>query len=869
MRQLLPYFQKPGYYAGIEDGISLKNPAEISLKIALAFPDTYDVGMSYLGHKILYSIINNRPHWQAERVMAPDVAASKLLIETNTPLASIETATPLNKFAAIGFAVTHELCYADLLRMLDLAAIPVRQSNRPDDLFSCPVIMAGGGALLGAEPLSPFLDLALLGDGEELLPEVLKLLEDARIQKLPRSAFLLRAAEIPGVYVPSLFKQNPDGSLEALIPDYRPARRIVADINQTPYPTQQICPVGAVHNRLALEIARGCTRGCRFCHAGMVYRPYRERNPEQLKNLLDECLDKTGFEEISFLALSAGDYSALNSLWNLTFERCAQEQITMALPSLRVGSVDDNIMAKMATLRRSGCTLAPEAGSQRLRDVINKGITEEELINHATSLLKYGWRQVKLYFMIGLPTESDEDLLAIIDLCRKTRDAGGRGQPRLAVTASISPFVPKPFTPFQWEAQLDIDEFQRRINLLLNNFKHEKLLTLRWHDPRTSYLEGILSRGDRRLAGVIEKAVQNGAIFCSWKEHFDLQVWLDALADEGYDPRDLIKARDINAPLPWSHLEAGVSKDFLLRERARAYKGITTSDCRFGQCQLCGSCDHPGMSSLLPHTDESSHVHRLVYQQRDQQPISPLSQNEIHKEASLPRINPLLAQRHSSYRIWHVKLGNFAFLSQLELQSVISRALRRAKLPIAFSQGFHPLPLLSFGRAMPVGAQSHAEWFSVTFHSYLAPQKILAGLNIFLQRDLGIKLVELIEKKQKTQQAISENFKLQFINEEVAAKAGEAFSDFSALPEYYFQRTTKKGIRTDDIRPLLLKWQLQGQDIAFTTDWSREYLSPIQFAQAIINIKNLDLTKNAILIKTGQIFENGTHYPEHFKNWKY
>ena len=461
MRDLLPLLPRPSRFAGIEDGACRKDPARVRLRMALAFPDTYEVGMSYLGQKILYGIVNAHEAWWAERAMAPDREAGAVLRANNAPLCTLESDTPLARLHCVSFSITHELCYTNVLYMLDLAGIPLRSAQRGQDLTACPLVIAGGGALLSAEPLTPFMDLMVLGDGEESLPDVLRLLERALDHGWSRDQLLREARLIPGVYVPSLFAPGEDGALVPLLPDYtRPARRIVADLNTAVYPTRQVVPVGAVHNRLSLEIARGCTRGCRFCHAGMVYRPVRERSLANITSLLDDCLHETGFDEISFLSLSTGDFSALKTLCHGVLDRCAREQISLSLPSLRVGSIDDEIIERMADLRRTGCTLAPEAGSQRLRDVINKGVSEEGLLLHAQKLLEHGWRLVKLYFMIGLPTETDEDLAAIADLCRKVRDAAGRGGPRLQVTAALSPFVPKPFTPFQWEAQISREEIR-------------------------------------------------------------------------------------------------------------------------------------------------------------------------------------------------------------------------------------------------------------------------------------------------------------------------------------------------------------------------------------------------------------------------
>lgn len=863
MREILHLLPKPSHYAGMEDGTCRKNPDDVKLRIALAFPDAYEVGMSYLGQKILYSIVNARPEWEAGRVMAPDPEAAAIMREHGVHLATLESDTPLSQLAAICFSVTHELCYTDVLHMLDLGAIPLRHADRPDDLTECPVIMAGGGAMLGAEPLTPFLDLVALGDGEELLPDILELLQTAREKKLGRKHFLELASAIPGVYVPSLFVDTPDGGLQPLKPGYRPKRRIVADLDSCPYPEKQVAPVGAVHNRLSLEIARGCTRGCRFCHAGVIYRPVRERKPETVSALLDSCLRNTGFDEVSFLALSAGDCTALKTIYKAAIDRCHREQTTLALPSLRVGSVDDEIMAGMAELRRPGCTLAPEAGSQRLRDVINKGVTESDLILHTRKLLEHGWRHIKLYFMIGLPTETDEDLDAIVDLARKARDAGGPGAPRVQITVAVSPFVPKPFTPFQWEGQIGLDEISRRINFLRDKIKSVKSVQLKWHAPQVSHLEGVLSRGGRNLADVVEKAYRNGAIFCSWTEHFDLMPWLEAFAECGIKPQDCIRARDANEVLPWDHIEAGISRKFLLRERDRAYAGKTTPDCRSGACSQCGACDTTASPTLLACSEKAGH--RLVFAQRDQNAHeAPEDENGRlllrATKSERPRLDAALTVKAAQYRLWHVKTGACAYLSQLELQALLTRALRRAQAPVAFSQGFHPLPLLSFGRAMPVGADSEAEWFGLVLHSRLAPARLAASLNEVLPEGLAVGHVELIASK-RVEMSISEVFALDVPDSDML-ETTRCFADFSEKKSHVITRITRKGEKDIEIRPFLLNWKISlpgsgGSRIVFATDWSCGYLSPVALVRAVLE----PLGKiPGRLAKISQTFANGAEY---------
>ncbi|GAB1253902.1 TIGR03960 family B12-binding radical SAM protein [Desulfovibrio falkowii] len=922
MRSLLPLLPKPSRYAGIEDNACRKDPSRVRLRVALAFPDTYDVGMSYLGQKILYNIVNSRPQWWAERVMAPEREAAEILRAHNTPLATLESDTPLAQMHCLSFSITHELCYTNVLYMLDLAGIPLRTANRPQDLTACPLIIAGGGALLSAEPLTPFIDIMVLGDGEESLPDVLRLLEKALDEDWPRERMLLEARHLPGIYVPSLFAARPEAPSAPPVPlvaDYtRPVRRIVADINNTPYPARQVVPVGAVHNRLSLEIARGCTRGCRFCHAGMVYRPVRERSLATIQTLLDQCLSETGFDEISFLSLSTGDFSALKTLCFGVLDRCAREQIGLSLPSLRVGSIDDEIIERMADLRRTGCTLAPEAGSQRLRDVINKGITEEELLLHAQKLLEHGWRQVKLYFMIGLPTETDDDLSAITETCLKVRDAAGRGGPRLQVTAALSPFVPKPFTPFQWVPQISQEEIQRRVHLVRHQFKGQKFLKLRWHEPAMSHLEGILSRADRRMADVVEKAYRKGSIFTSWVENFDLAPWLEALEECGLSPAQCIAERVPGSPMPWDHLEAGISEEFLLREWQRALQEKITADCRYGACRQCGACDTKAGPSRMPHTpspapagscdaapcegtyeenvvahlpsgqdaaagqtaplsDAHLHRNRLIFPQRDQRA------HQANRDADgrlvcrppasrPPKITLELTIKAAQYRVWHSKAEGSAYLSQLELQAVLERAMRRAALPLAFSQGFHPMPLMSFGRALPVGVESRAEWFALTLHKTLPVEEVAGRLNPLLPPGMEILRVEKVEdKNRRTEQALAEAFSLSLPTPEENRLAAQCFADFAALPEVFYTRDTKKGPRTADIRAMLSQWEARPTEkgtnaietVTFVADWDSGYLSPLLFSLAVLQPMGTPetLRPKLKLMKTAQFFADAREYP--------
>ena len=605
----------------------------------------------------------------------------------------------------------------------------------------------------------------------------------------------------------------------------------------------------------------------------------RERSLDTITGLLDDCLKKTGFDEISFLSLSTGDFSALKTLSHGVLGRCAQEQISLSLPSLRVGSIDDEIMQRMSDLRRTGCTLAPEAGSQRLRDVINKGVTEEQVLLHVQKLLEYGWRQVKLYFMIGLPTETDEDLKAIADLCRKVRDAAGKGNPRLQVTAALSPFVPKPFTPFQWVEQISQEEIQRRVQGVRNEFKGQKFLKLRWHEPAMSHLEGILSRADRRLADVVEKVYRKGGIFTSRIEGFDLAPWLEALEECGLTADEFTRARSMDEYRPWEHLEAGVSPEFLRREYERALAGKVTEDCRYHACRQCGACDTKAGPSRMPHASLGEdgqpleHHNRLVFPQRDQQAHQPARDEEGRiicrtHENKPPQIAPELAVKAVQYRIWHTKTGGSSYLSQLELQAILDRALRRADLPMAFSQGFHPMPLMSFGRALPVGMESRAEWFAITLRTPMSAAEVHTRLASALPTGMAVIRVEEVDKSRRTEQSVAETFRLRTgsIDGEGLSLAAvrDCFAAFAAQESVMLTRETKKGPRTSDIRRHLLRWkELEDGSLEFSLDWSDGYLSPLLLCTSICASLGDESRLRALLrlSKTAQHFADGQICP--------
>ncbi|NLP36877.1 MAG: TIGR03960 family B12-binding radical SAM protein [Firmicutes bacterium] len=591
-QEILPRLEKPTRYLGNEVNAQIKNHEQCTMRIALVFPDLYEIGMSHLGLKILYHLLNERPQWVAERVFMPGADLEKIMREENFPLCSLETVTPLAAFDLVGVTLQYELSYTTVLQMLDLAGIPLLAADRSE---SDPLVVGGGPGAFNPEPIAGFFDFFVIGDAEEVLPEIVQVLEEHK--NLSRQERLLRLVALPGVYVPSLYEaqQTAAGTFLKLAPAHpsapaRVRRAVVADLDEAYYPTDFVVPYGSiVHDRLVLEIFRGCSRGCRFCQAGMIYRPVRERKKETLRQMAQKMVRSTGYEEVALSSLSSGDYSAIGELIQDLSADLAGEGVFLSLPSLRLDSFSQDLARQSQQVRKSGLTFAPEAGTQRLRDVINKNITEAELISAVRDAFAAGWTNIKLYFMLGLPAETDDDLLGIVHLVQQVlntyKQAGGKGRPQITVSASV--FVPKAHTPFQWFGQIPEAEIRRRQDLLR---RHLRLpgVHFQWHGAEMSLLEAAIARGGRELVPVILRAAKLGCKLDSWDEHFRFDLWQQAFTENGLDLAACAQRQyALTDPLPWDHIDAGVSKRFLQREYERALKGETTKDCREG-CLGCG-----------------------------------------------------------------------------------------------------------------------------------------------------------------------------------------------------------------------------------------------------------------------------------------
>ncbi|MDD6191014.1 MAG: TIGR03960 family B12-binding radical SAM protein [Firmicutes bacterium] len=596
--KLLRKVEKPARYTGGETNMVRKNPEDVSVRMGFAFPDTYEIGMSYMGLQILYNILNKNEQIYCERIFAPAPDMEALMTENDVKLFTLETKTPVDELDIIGFTLQYEMSYTNILNMLMLGGIPYKREEREESLNNgkeYPLVIAGGPCACNPEPLADFIDVFLIGDGEELLENICLLYD----RSSSRKEFLEEAVKIDGVYVPGFYEPsyNEDGTLAEVKKTFEGApdvikRAVVEDLESVEFPVENIVPfIDTVHDRAVIETFRGCTRGCRFCQAGMIYRPVRERREETIFELAMKQLDNTGHEELSLLSLSTSDYSRFEPMAIKLMGLCRERNVALSLPSLRLDSFSFNVLNEIQGYRKSGLTFAPEAGTQRLRDVINKNITENDIYSAVEQAVELGWEHIKLYFMIGLPTETFEDLDGIAEIAGKIMDINynirGRKGGRFRVTVSVSNFVPKPHTPFQWEPQNTREEFIEKHDYLASKLRI-KGVTFNYHETDTSNLEAVLARGDRRVGKVIEEAYNLGCRFDAWTEHFNPQLWQKAFENTGiYESFYSHRKRSIDELLPWDNINMFVSRDFLESERAKASEGVTTEDCRQGCCG-CG-----------------------------------------------------------------------------------------------------------------------------------------------------------------------------------------------------------------------------------------------------------------------------------------
>ena len=605
--EILLNIEKPARYIGNEVNSVMKDKDQVDIRFAMCFPDVYEIGMSHLGIQILYDMFNQREDVWCERVYSPWPDLDKVMREENIPLFALESQDPIREFDFLGITIQYEMCYTNILQILDLGQIPLRAADRTEE---DPLVMGGGPCTYNPEPLAPFFDLFYIGEGETVFYELLDAYKEYKKAGRSKKEFLERAAEIPGIYVPAFYdtQYKEDGTIASFLPNNPHAKekiekQVVMNLTDTYYPKAPVVPfIKATQDRVTLEIQRGCIRGCRFCQAGMIYRPTRERNVDFLKETARQILDNTGYEEISLSSLSSSDYSRLPELINYLIEECSERKVNISLPSLRIDAFSLDVMSKVQDIKKSSLTFAPEAGSQRLRDVINKGLTQEVILEGAARAFAGGWTRVKLYFMLGLPTETEEDMKGIAHLAEEIAKKyyeipKEQRHGRCQIVVSTSFFVPKPFTPFQWAGMFRKEDYLDKAHVVKEEIKaqlNQKSIKYNYHEADVTVLEGILARGDRRVADVLENVYRKGAIFDAWSEYFRYDAWLEAFKEEGIDPEFYtLRERPLDEIFPWDFISIGVSRKFLEKEWEKAKRGEVTPNCKV-KCSGCGAAAYKG-----------------------------------------------------------------------------------------------------------------------------------------------------------------------------------------------------------------------------------------------------------------------------------
>jgi len=787
---ILSRVRRPSRYTGSEVNAVRKDPRQVGCHLALVFPDLYELAMSYLGLGVLYDAVNKEQDLWAERVFAPDIDMQAELSSAGLPLASLESRTPMNEFDLVGFTLQHELTYPDVLAMLKMGNLALRSDQR---LELDPLVIAGGPGASNPEPLAPGLDAVFLGDAEVGLVQIARIVGQERKKNRTRRQIIDAIASIPGVYIPSNYEVSYDD--QGLVSRIKPLngakekirRSLVKDLESLKPPSQPLVPNRLpIHDRLAVEIQRGCTRGCRFCQAGMINRPVRQRSARTILETIDQGLSKSGQDQVSLLSLSAGDHPHILDILEVFFQRHANQRIAASLPSLRAETLTPALAELIKTVRKSGFTIAPEAGSQRLRNVINKNLTEEEIFSATLGAFKAGWSLVKLYFMIGLPTETDQDREGIVELVSRITRNLKTAHPRGRIHVGISTFVPKAHTPFQWEKMIDPEQAAAIHKDLRRKLSRLPGVKVSWTKPEMSWAEGLLSRGDRRQFEALSRLVEAGQRLSGWSEHFDEDRIKDAFAKlvTPPGPDGFLRARSEQELLPWSHLDMGPSREFLLDEQKKAVSADQTTDCSRDDCYDCGAC-------------------------LDEDAVPILDQNAPPPAESVgPDLNEQQALTGQRLRLVITKEGPAVFLSHLEYMGQLIKALRRAAWPMIFSQGFHPKPKVAFGPACQVGVASRAEFVDVTLPDTIRSEdcaEMLVRLSANLPDGVRLQNGTLLAPGHPgiAKQVDLIRYRFKFANDVDPERIRSGMRDLLQRSSWQVTRTVKGKQKTVELRPSL------------------------------------------------------------------
>jgi radical SAM family uncharacterized protein/radical SAM-linked protein len=826
IQDILPLIEQPSRYLGSEINTIKKDHSKVKLRFALAFPDLYEIGTSHFGLQILYHILNLHHEIAAERVFAPGTDMEAHLKSSGIPIMSLESHKPLDQFDIIGFSLLYELNYTNILTMLELANIPLFARQRG---VSHPFVIAGGPCTCNPEPVADFFDAIVVGDGENVIIKMSHAwLTWKTSGKSDKETLLRMWSHIEGVYIPVFFKPKYDeNGFQTLVPgfsDYKTVKRaIVNDLNNAVFPDAPIIPYGKpVHDRLRIEVSRGCTRGCRFCQAGMIYRPVRERSLETLLSLSDACVASTGYEDMSLLSLSTGDYECIVPLMERLMARYKSRRIAVSLPSLRAGTLSPALMQLVKRVRKTGFTIAPEAGSQRLRDVINKNITKKEIADTVRDAFGLGWRVIKLYFMVGLPTENDNDLQAIVDLVKMLRKIKGSNGRRGTLNVSVATFIPKSHTPFQWSSQISLTESKQKIRRLQKNLKMPGI-QFKFQNPEASMLEGLWARGDRSLGRLLLNAYRKGCKFDGWSDKFNYQLWQEAFCDESVDiDFYTTRLRDTAEPLPWDHIDTGVTKDFLKSELLKAEHGEYTVDCRSGDCNSCGVCDF-------------EIIEPKVFDICEEGTVKIFSADDV-KETF-----------YKTLKISFSKRGQAKYFGHLEQVKIFLRAIQRAGIPVKFSAGFHPKPKISFEDPLPIGLESLNEIFYLSVRGDVKPKNIIDRLNKHLPRGLSVFHCQLAPAKSLCKASMSSNY---MVTKKDGFFDAKELKCFVKRRELVVTRAGPKGkIKTIDLKEMVLKIELSAPNrlkMTLRTEPGRT-VRPFEVIEKIFSLSGEEIKQAAIV----------------------